>query len=115
MTSPEGARGGRWAAVAAVATWLRGGARRGLEVMGDVVCRVVPVVVGDTLVGRTDSGLIVRAGLVGHFVEQHAVASGAVAVLGEAAIGGAVSRRSLGGQFRELLGCGRVALVGEAP
>lgn len=44
---------------------------------GDVVCQVVPVLIGDTLIGRTDSGRIVRAGLVGHFVEQPAVASGA--------------------------------------
>ncbi|KFG01912.1 hypothetical protein IQ62_05035 [Streptomyces scabiei] len=42
-----------------------------------MVCQVVPVLIGDTLIGRTDSGRIVRAGLVGHFVEQPAVASGA--------------------------------------
>jgi 7-keto-8-aminopelargonate synthetase-like enzyme len=45
--------------------------------MGDVVCPVVPVLIGDTPTGRTASGLIARAGLVAHLVEQPAVASDA--------------------------------------
>lgn len=76
VTSPEGAR--RRASVAAVATRLREGlTARGLEVMGDVVCPVVPVLIGDTPTGRTASGLIARAGLIAHLVEQPAVASDA--------------------------------------
>jgi glycine C-acetyltransferase len=67
-----------WAAVAAVATRLREGlTARGLEVMGDVVCPVVPVLIGGTPTGRTAFGLIARAGLVAHLVEQPAVASDA--------------------------------------
>ncbi|KUN94024.1 aminotransferase class I/II-fold pyridoxal phosphate-dependent enzyme [Streptomyces caeruleatus] len=76
VTSAEGAR--RRTAVSAVATRLREGlTARGLEVMGDVVCPVVPVLIGDTPTGRTASGLIARAGLVAHLVEQPAVASDA--------------------------------------
>ena len=76
VNSAEGAR--RREAVAAVATRLREGlTARGLEVMGDVVCPVVPVLIGDTPTGRTASGLIARAGLVAHLVEQPAVASDA--------------------------------------
>ncbi|MDX3690132.1 hypothetical protein PV726_07275 [Streptomyces europaeiscabiei] len=43
----------------------------------DVVCPVVPVLMGDTLTDRTASGLMARAGLVAHGVEQPAVASDA--------------------------------------
>lgn len=76
VTSPEGAL--RRAAVLANATRLRDGlTARGLEVMGDVVCPVVPVLIGDTPAGRTASGLIARAGLIAHLVEQPAVASDA--------------------------------------
>ncbi|GAA3896175.1 hypothetical protein GCM10023084_56020 [Streptomyces lacrimifluminis] len=72
VTSPEGAR--RRASVAAVATRLREGlTAHGLEVMGDVVCPVVLVLIGDTPTGRTASGLIARAGLIAHLVEQPAL------------------------------------------
>ena len=70
VTSPEGAR--RRTSVSAVATRLREGlTARGLEVMGDIVCPVVPVLIGGTPTGRTASGLIA------HLVEQPAVASDA--------------------------------------
>ncbi|QNP69296.1 aminotransferase class I/II-fold pyridoxal phosphate-dependent enzyme [Streptomyces roseirectus] len=76
VTSEEGAR--RRTAVRANAVRLRDGLTgRGLEVMGDVVCPVVPVLIGDTATGRTASGLIARAGLIAHLVEQPAVASDA--------------------------------------
>ncbi|WP_369226918.1 aminotransferase class I/II-fold pyridoxal phosphate-dependent enzyme [Streptomyces sp. R39] len=76
VTSPEGAQ--RRAAVAAVVTRLRTGlTARGLEFMGDVVCPVVPVLIGDTPTDRTASGLIAHAGLIAHLVEQPAVASDA--------------------------------------
>lgn len=76
VTSPEGAR--RRTSVTAVATRLREGlTARGLEVMGDIVRPVVPVLIGDTPTGRTASGLIARDGLIAHLVEQPAVASDA--------------------------------------
>lgn len=68
-------RARRRAPVAAVAARLRERlAARGLQVMGDVVCPVVPVLTGDTPTGRTASGLIARPGLIAHLVEQPAVA-----------------------------------------
>ena len=76
ITSPDGAR--RRTSVAAVAGRLRDGLRaRGLQVMGDIVCPVVPVLVGTTATARVASGLIARDGLIAHLVEQPAVASDA--------------------------------------
>ncbi|WP_416969985.1 aminotransferase class I/II-fold pyridoxal phosphate-dependent enzyme [Streptomyces sp. 4F14] len=76
VNSPEGER--RRQAVRANSVRLREGlTAKGLEVMGDVVCPVVPVLIGDTPTGRTASGLIARAGLIAHLVEQPAVASDA--------------------------------------
>ena len=43
--------------------------------MGDVVCPVVPVLIGATAAGRTASGLIARAGPIAHLVDQPTVAS----------------------------------------
>lgn len=76
IRSPEGAE--RRTAVASVARRLRDGlTARGLQVMGDVVCPVVPVLVGSTATGRVASGLLEQSGLIAHLVEQPAVASDA--------------------------------------
>ncbi|WP_327725110.1 aminotransferase class I/II-fold pyridoxal phosphate-dependent enzyme [Streptomyces europaeiscabiei] len=76
IRSTEGAR--RRDAVIRNAGRLREGLTvRALEVMGDVVCPVVPVLIGSTATGRVASGLIARAGLIAHLVEQPAVASDA--------------------------------------
>ena len=45
--------------------------------MGDVVCPVVPILISDTPASRTACGLITRAGLIAHLVDQPAVASDA--------------------------------------
>jgi glycine C-acetyltransferase len=50
---------------------------RGLQVMGNIVCPVVPVLAGSTAKGRVASGLLEEAGLIAHLVEQPAVPSDA--------------------------------------
>ncbi|MEU8517919.1 aminotransferase class I/II-fold pyridoxal phosphate-dependent enzyme [Kitasatospora sp. NPDC048722] len=74
--SPEGDE--LRARVAKVAQDLRSGmTERGLTVLGDVVCPVVPVLAGSTAVGRIASGLLEEHGVIAHLVEQPAVPSDA--------------------------------------